>query len=234
MKKLLLLIGIVFVTFSGCSPYIPLAEKEDTAEVTTETYATQSTADANVKEKIAQARSRANGRNSMPEDRMAVQERDAEHKQYTQPDQAADVINANFYKVSASSQLDDQGTHNYSPYNVIDGSTETAWVEGVSGTGEGEWISLQSDIPQTVHRIGIYNGYGENDTVYNENGKLNSAMITFSDNTSEIIYFDTSVKGGFEYFDIEEKVTTSVTITLLSCDSGTKYDDTCISEIRIY
>ena len=34
----------------------------------------------------------------MPEDRMAVQERDAEHKQYTQPDQAADVINANFYK----------------------------------------------------------------------------------------------------------------------------------------
>lgn len=217
MKKLLLLIGIVSLTFTGCMPFMPFGINNEDTETTTEAYVQESTTDAGIQEDTA--------------DKGAGEPVTEQYSQYTP---AANVVNTNFYKVSASSQLGDQGAYNYSPYNVIDGNTATAWVEGVSGTGEGEWISLQSDIPQTVRRIGIYNGYGQNNSVYAENGKLNSAMITFSDNTSEIIYFNTPVNGGFEYFDIGEKVTTSVTITLLSCSSGSKYEDTCISEIRIY
>ena len=139
-----------------------------------------------------------------------------------------------FDKVTASSQLPDQGQHNYSPYNVIDGNTTTAWIENAPGTGENEWIDLESDTPQTIHRIGICNGYRLNDKVYNENGKVLYASITFSDYSAIVVELSDPDSEGFQYFHVGDKVTSSIHIGLLSCTAGTKYSDTAISEIRIY
>lgn len=63
-----------------------------------------------------------------------------------------DFITFPFYdfKVSSSSQLDSD-TISYSADNVFDISYKTAWIEGVSGYGIGEYLILEipSDLPIT-------------------------------------------------------------------------------------
>lgn len=54
--------------------------------------------------------------------------------------------------VTASSRLDGFSgiDSRFAPHNVIDGNPVTAWAEGVSGAGTGEWVTLNFNAPQTV------------------------------------------------------------------------------------
>lgn len=142
--------------------------------------------------------------------------------------------NYDFSEVQASSQLANQGKYNYSPYNVTDGDVKTAWVEGVVGRGENEWIQLSSNKTEIIHKIGICNGYRQSNKVFTENGRVNSAMLEFSDGSNMTVNFDTVDADGFTYFNIGNVETSYVRVTLLSCIGGSKYNDTCISEIKIY
>ena len=59
------------------------------------------------------------------------------------------VSNDSIKLVNASSVLQPQGT-NENPYlyyalNAVDGKSDTAWVEGVDGNGENEWIEFTFD-----------------------------------------------------------------------------------------
>jgi len=142
--------------------------------------------------------------------------------------------NYNFNSATASSYLGNQGSHSYYPINAIDGNIKTAWVEGVSGKGENEWLEIRSNNIETIHKIGICNGYRENSVTYKENGKVKTALLEFSDGTSITINFNSYDEDGFTYFDVGEIDTSFIRITLLSCESGSKYDDICISEVKIY
>ncbi len=142
--------------------------------------------------------------------------------------------NTNFNRAIASSQLGSQGSYSYYPQNVIDGNIRTAWVEGISGTGEGEWIEIQSNYIENIHKVCIVNGYRQDNATYAKNGKINSAELSFSDGSSQIVYFDTVDSDGYTCFNVGNKQTSFVRITLLSCSAGSKYEDTCISEVKIY
>ena len=64
--------------------------------------------------------------------------------------------------VTASSRKDALAGSNsqYSPHFVVDGIASTAWVEGVSGSGEGEWLALNFAEPELVSRFEINAGDG--------------------------------------------------------------------------
>lgn len=49
------------------------------------------------------------------------------------------------------------------PGNVIDGDLTTGWVEGVSGQGIGETITVYFDGTYLVSGIEIYAGYQKSD-----------------------------------------------------------------------
>ena len=213
MKRIILLI-LIALFFCGCTVNINLNDKKESDAADSNEQLNE---DTNLE-------NQANDDNTEQVKEKTVSENKA----------ASLTPNYNFKSASASSQLADQGKYNYSPYNVIDGDVKTAWVEGVVGTGESEWIQLSSDGLETIHKIGICNGYRQNNTVFSQNGKVNTAMLEFSDGSSMTVDFDTVDEDGFTYFNIGETETSYVRITLLSCESGSKYDDTCISEIRIY
>ncbi|MBN1435333.1 hypothetical protein JW921_11270 [Candidatus Fermentibacterales bacterium] len=61
----------------------------------------------------------------------------------------------------ASSGLPDYGTRTYTAGNLMDGELETAWVEGVPGSGLGEMITIQAP---------LFEDYLTDDQVYNEEG----------------------------------------------------------------
>jgi hypothetical protein len=68
----------------------------------------------------------------------------------------------------------------YAMENLVDGNLATAWVEGHSGNGVGEWIELDLNPSFTLTGIAIVNGYTKNTATFVENGKIKSGSLTLS------------------------------------------------------
>jgi F5/8 type C domain len=84
----------------------------------------------------------------------------------------------------ASSTRSSAGDITYQPGNVLDQSLATAWSEGVSGAGNGEWIRCDFNREVTLNRIIITPGYFKTPELWKQNNRLASATIYFSDGTS--------------------------------------------------
>lgn len=94
-----------------------------------------------------------------------------------------DYYNFNLY---ASSTLPDMAGINYSVWNLMDGNNNTAWVEGVSGDGVGEYVQCvyQGSGPLTLHGFTFKTGYVKSSTSFAENGSVRGMVIYV--NTSPI------------------------------------------------
>lgn len=136
---------------------------------------------------------------------------------------------------SASSVLleeTSQGTMRYDPMFAVDAHLETAWVEGVPGPGEGQWLDLSFGEPLTITHIGIDVGYDMDDTIFYANNRVQSVTLLFSDGTMQQATFaDTR---GMQYVAIAPVRTTSVTVMIESVYAGSTYDDTPIAEIEVW
>lgn len=123
----------------------------------------------------------------------------------------------------------------YNPERAFDFNRETAWVEGVSGDGIGEWIAVQSEHEQPLSGIEILNGFAKSRQTYFNNNRVKKILIEFSDGTS--INAELEDGSDMELQVIEfgrEIITGSLKLTVLDIYPGEKYKDTCISEIRVF
>ncbi|PIU67790.1 MAG: hypothetical protein COS84_03460 [Armatimonadetes bacterium CG07_land_8_20_14_0_80_40_9] len=138
---------------------------------------------------------------------------------------------------SASSSLSPtQSLH--SPWQVIDGDKETAWNEGVEGSGRGEWIRLDFPSPRDVIKVGVIPGFNKikedkwGDRFY-KNNRVKEAILIFSDGTSRLVKFKDSREMQYIYFSPPVK-TSFVKLVIEDIFPGSKYDDTAISEIEVW
>lgn len=137
-----------------------------------------------------------------------------------------------FSTLSASSVLTGD-VDSHQPNCLVDGDTTTAWCEGVSGTGEGEWLEFDSDMKQNVRSIRIMAGFNKSEDLYWRNSRPKDITITFDDGSTTS---STLSDEPFAWHTItlsETVQTTSVRITIDSTYPGSRYSDTCISEITI-
>ena len=133
--------------------------------------------------------------------------------------------------LSASSTLQEAG-YDHSPACAMDGKNDTAWVEGASGSGVGESLSLDFGEVCTVNTLQIWAGYQKSASLYEKNSRPERVRLTFSDGSSrEIVLSDTN---GMQSIDLGGVNTASITITILSVYPGSAYSDTAITEIRLY
>ncbi|WP_404591623.1 discoidin domain-containing protein [Paenibacillus sp. RC73] len=132
-------------------------------------------------------------------------------------------------QIKASSTLPSKGVQTYDAKNLVDGDTSTAWCEGVKGDGEGETILLNLGSSQKVKGIELINGYAKSEKSYRENNRVQKLKLEFSDGSSlEMNDFNTRKK-------FKEPINTSfIKLTILSVERGTKYQDTCISDVRLF
>jgi len=79
----------------------------------------------------------------------------------------------------ASSTLPDMAGISYYVGNVMDGSSSTAWVEGVSGDGVGEYIQFvyNGTSALTIHGVAIKTGYVKTATSFAENGSVRRLVM---------------------------------------------------------
>lgn len=148
------------------------------------------------------------------------------------------------FSVFSSSVLDSQGKYNYDAENLGDNDKSTAWVEGVGGSGIGEYTSFnmisgkwQNQSPK-INRIGILNGLCANTVVFNENNrvkKLRIEYISAVDNELKQYYFLLEDKMDWQYFYFDTpQYIHSIKFYIEEVYKGSKFDDTCISEITFY
>jgi F5/8 type C domain-containing protein len=132
-------------------------------------------------------------------------------------------------KIIASSSLE-----GYSPELIIDNNIKTAWVEGKENDGVGEWIQLTSNNEFEVSSIYIENGYKKSSDLYLKNNRVKKAKLEFSNGETKIVTFE-DTEGLIPPIGFEEPIKTNyVKLTILEVYKGTKYSDTCISEICLF
>ena len=137
--------------------------------------------------------------------------------------------------VTASSALADR----YAAEKAHDFSIVTAWVEGVEGNGEGEYIKYA--FPGTCPRITtvlIHNGYVKNWDVWRDNGRVKKLLMYYNDkpyvilhlqDTANLQSFDVGILGHEERSDASPAW--SIKFEILEVYPGKKYEDTVITEI---
>jgi hypothetical protein len=172
---------------------------------------------------------------------------------------ASSLINSDSrYRIIASSIKDD-----YYPEKVFDGDIRTVWAEEeeryntessqdavYTGEGLGEWVkiyiseevSLKSVSPHKqfgymkplrLSGIRIINGYVKSRDTYNMNNRIKKAEIILSDGTSFIFTLEDDTMD-FQTLDFGKEITTRyITIKILEVYKGSKFNDTCISEIEL-
>lgn len=150
----------------------------------------------------------------------------------------SDVSNANIASITASSHLveyyESTGTLNHEAMNVIDGSYRTAWVENSPDYGIGEWLEIKFDSAHNMNGIEISNGYKKSSTLYEKNSRPRILKFTFSDGTSFNQTMEDRFEGSQTITFPSAVVTNSVKIEIMDIYQGSVYQDTCITEIRVF
>ncbi|MGN0400418.1 MAG: NADase-type glycan-binding domain-containing protein [Blautia sp.] len=121
----------------------------------------------------------------------------------------------------------------HSSDRIMDNNTVTAWVEGVSGQGEGESVTFTFDGVYKVSGFVIYGGYQKSSDLYYKNSRPASLLITCSDGSSQVCNLS-DILGAQTVTFANPVETDSLTITIQSVYAGNKYEDTVISEISIF
>ncbi|WXR62657.1 hypothetical protein WG909_05300 [Peptostreptococcaceae bacterium AGR-M142] len=158
------------------------------------------------------------------------------NKSYKMTNYFSNASKLKFDNIFASSTLE-ANTTKYSVSNLIDNNNATAWVEGKMGYGINEYVEFSSIKPKYFQNIIIKPGYLKSYDTYNQNGiprkiqividdgKIQGRTISFPNtyfNDSILITFSKKVKANKVKFIIKDVI------------KGSKYEDTCISEISFY
>ena len=135
--------------------------------------------------------------------------------------------------VYASSHLI-QKSMNYKVENVIDDNPSTAWIEGVSDDGIGQFIQFSSNNTFRVDKIDIINGFRKNQKTYMKNNRVKKVIIEFSDKSQQVYELEDN-NMEYQTIDIGGINTNSVKVIIQEVyTNGRVYKDTCISEISVY
>lgn len=136
--------------------------------------------------------------------------------------------------VRASSTLYTKNTSygTYAARNAWDKDPKTAWIEGKNDDGVGEWIDFSFYQSRVIQGIQIINGYAKSEGLYQANNRVKRVHLSFDDGTSfEAELNDGQIQPQLIKFPTPKK-TERVRLTILEVYPGTKYRDTCISEIE--
>ena len=147
--------------------------------------------------------------------------------------------------ITASSTLPSKSGE-YKPGHAADGKAATAWCKGVEGKGTEEWLRFEFKKPVQVTVLSFVPFYAKNAATLANNNRIKKMKIEMDGGVSGIVEFtdakwckDCQLQYPAPLVNFYRKnktsfiKTTSVTFTILDVYPGSKYNDTCISDIEI-
>ena len=140
----------------------------------------------------------------------------------------------NSYSASSVLPASEYGT--YVASNLSDGDWNTAWVEGSSGSGAGQSVTISraSGGKATVSCLELVAGYGKSTDIYYKNArpKQVSLIADSGEMVAQVTLADSyRVVQSISFPAVS---TSSITLRIDSVYEGNKYDDCAISEMRCF
>lgn len=130
------------------------------------------------------------------------------------------------------SQHDAAGLLNaYGPQNLFDGNPATAWCEGVAGPGNGQEITVEFARPVIVSRITVVNGYAKSAATFANNNSIHTLTAVWPDGTASPLDLADSMTPNSIATNHAAPVT-RLRLRIESVNGGSKWPDSCISELQ--
>ena len=144
-------------------------------------------------------------------------------------------------RASASSYLKsnwNKYSENYHPNYVLDNNPRTAWVEGVDGQGEGEVLSWDVSALSSARavRLRIRNGYQKSEGLFAANSVPREVQVTVWRGAEVVVEQQVTLKKAMGWQEVVlptgGRGLDHIELKVLSVYPGSKYKDTCISDIE--
>ena len=148
----------------------------------------------------------------------------------TSPSEASTLVRPT--SVDASSTLDSTSTNSYRPTNLVDGDFATAWNEGAEGLGLGEWVKFEFSRQLVLTRIEIANGFQKDDDRFAGNPRVKTLKVEYSTGTVQLV--DLLDASGFQTILPTRQPVEWVKMAIVSVHPDYEWEDTALSEVRIY
>jgi len=150
----------------------------------------------------------------------------------TQSDTGSGAIQVRPRAASASSILEASNTRDYRATNLLDGDLATAWNEGVPGPGIGEWVRLEFSRPLVLDRLELANGYQQDADRFYANGRVKSLELVYSSGATQLVELLDEM--GYQKIEPAVRETEWIELVIVSVYPGRAWDDTALSEVRVY
>ena len=134
---------------------------------------------------------------------------------------------------SSQSSADVEGSYVHSAALTIDNNTASCWSEGVPGLGIGENIIINFNGIYKINGMDIWIGHQKSNELFYQNARPTKIRLSGSDGSSDVYYL--SDQYGMQRINFTRPINTNfVKITIEQAARGSKYEDTCISEIKFF
>ena len=149
-----------------------------------------------------------------------------------------DTRRAEVESVSSSSELEEAqyaGKYVYPPAFVLDGNFMTCWAEAEKGSGIGQSLTIGFRKPVSFDEIQIANGLAGKRYYYFANNRVTRIRIAQKAGKhfqSQVFNLRDGVVGWQSIRFAKPQTVENIVFTILKVARGTKYNDTCISDIR--
>lgn len=143
------------------------------------------------------------------------------------------VRHQNFSKITASSTLAPQKGISYLPKNVGDNNWETVWVEGAKGSGVGEWIEVELEVPKPLQSVNVQGGYLSDTALFLANARPKQVELLLNGEhkiTAKLL--DREESTDIPVIDYKKPVQT-VRLTIQAVYPGEKWQDCAITGIEV-
>lgn len=152
----------------------------------------------------------------------------------------ARTVTASSYLRSSWNRFDE----NYLPLYASDDNPKTAWVEGVKGNGEGQWLLWRGPKLEGAGKLRIFirNGYQKSKGLFRANARAKKVrlhpMVRKSGAmkpTGDVV--TVALKDQLAFQEIELPVPSRIDgfrLDVVTVYPGQKYEDLCISDIQVF
>jgi len=127
----------------------------------------------------------------------------------------------------------------YHAAKVSDGRADTCWAEGAAGPGAGEWLELAWAKARAVAGVEVLPGLAKGEDTWRANGRPAILRLTLyrgaeKAGEQELTLADEMTSQRFPLTAGKVDGVTRVVLTIDKITAGEKYEDTCISEVKVF
>lgn len=120
----------------------------------------------------------------------------------------------------------------YAPCLAFDKVSATSWVEGVSGDGIGESITMWLNDEKTYSSVGVFNGFRESQELWEKNSRVKSLLISGRGVPDQKIELEDTYDLQIIQLETPLVGVSELSISIAEVYPGTTFEDTALSEIE--